>query len=222
MRKIDPKLREQMRKTYAQKLMSIIRVQGFNSLKIQDIAEHMQISKATLYNYFSSKEEILNEITVNYIEYFKQGEQTIENNQFTYIERFQKVFEQEVLTAIYISELFLEELKIGFPNLYEEIIFARRKRKTTIKYFYEQGMKEGVFHSLNPQILLMQDEVALRKLLEPTYLLEEGLTTKQALLDYYEAKKIQIIKSETLLSASDEAMTEIIEHLSRKLATSYL
>ena len=219
MRKID---KEEMRRTYAKKIINVIRVQGFNSLKTQDMAEHMQISKATLYNYFSSKEEIIHEVAQIYISFFEQVDQTILNSELTYIDRFQKAFQQEVLTSIYISNLFLEELKIGFPDLYEGIISAHRKIKSNIRQFYKMGMEEGIFHSLNPYILLMQDEIILRKLLDPTFLIEEGITIKQALFDYYQAKKVQIIKPDALLAINDEPMIEVIEHLARKLSNSYL
>ncbi|MFS1511437.1 TetR/AcrR family transcriptional regulator [Chengkuizengella sp. SCS-71B] len=222
MRKIDPELREEMRKTYVLKLMNVIRLKGFNTLKIQDMAEHMQISKASFYNYFSSKEEIIQELTGTYIAYYEEVDQTILNKEITYIDRFQKVFEQEVLTFIYISELFFEELKVGFPELYEGIISARRKRKMNIRQFYEMGMKEGIFQSLNPSILMLQDEVMLRRLLDPAFLLEEGLTIKQVLFDYYQAKKVQIFKPDELKRINDKlTILEKIEFLSLKLSNSY-
>ncbi|MDP5276240.1 TetR/AcrR family transcriptional regulator [Chengkuizengella axinellae] len=222
MRKIEPELREEMKKTYVGKLMNVIRIKGFNSLKIQDMAKYMQISKASLYNYFSSKEEIIQEITQTYIVYFEEVDQAILNNELTYIDRFQKVFEQEVLTFIYISELFLEELKVGFPDLYDGIISARRKRKENIRQFYEVGLKEGVFNELNPSIFIVQDEVMLRKLLDPAFLLAEGLTIKQVLKDYYQAKKIQVFKADKLTTMNDDSkIMEKIEYLTRKLSNSY-
>ncbi|NDI37101.1 TetR/AcrR family transcriptional regulator [Chengkuizengella sediminis] len=222
MRKIDPELRGQMRKTYVGKLMNVIRIKGFNSLKIQDMAEYMQISKASLYNYFSSKEEIIQELTRTYIAYYEEVDQTILNNELTYIDRFQKLYEQEVLTFIYISELFLEELKVGFSELYEGIMSARQQRKMNIRQFYEMGMKEGIFHTLNPSIYTVQDEVMLRKLLDPAFLLEEGLTIKQVLFDYYQAKKVQVFKADELKRINDKStILEKIEYLTRKLSNSY-
>jgi len=64
-----------------------------------------------------------------------------------------------------------------------------------IHAFYQNGMKEVVFNGLNTSILIIQDETVLGKLVNTSFLIDEELSLKQALFDYYVAKKTQIHKT---------------------------
>lgn len=97
-----------MRKAYVKKLIPVIRTQGFLSLTIQDIARIMNFSRASLYNYFSSKEDIIMELTNLCIDYINEAGQTLFNEALSYPLRFQKVFEQAVLSAVYASDIYLK------------------------------------------------------------------------------------------------------------------
>ena len=90
-----------IRKTYVKKLIHVIRTQGFHSLTIQDIAQVMGLSRATIYNYFSSKEDIIMELNNLCIDYLNEAGQAISNEELPYPIRFQKVFEQTVFSAVY-------------------------------------------------------------------------------------------------------------------------
>jgi AcrR family transcriptional regulator len=44
------------------KIIPVLRTKSISSLRMDDIAKYMDISKATLYKYFSSKEEIIQSV----------------------------------------------------------------------------------------------------------------------------------------------------------------
>jgi len=97
---------------------------------------------------------------------------------------------------------------------------ARKERYGAIHSFYDLGIKEGFFYPNNPAILIMQDEAVLKNMLNSSFLMEEGLSLKQALYDYYEAKKYQILKPEFLSSKEHECIQEVVERILQKLAAS--
>ncbi len=210
-----------MRVTYAKRLMNVIRTQGFNGLKIQDMARSMNVSKATLYNYFSSKEDIIEEVANVYLAYIQEIDETVLNSRLSYGYRFQKVFEQAALSSIYTSDIFLNDLKLSFPQWYEEMMTARKKRMNSIEAFYKEGMKEGVFHPLNVMILVKQDEEMFQALLNPDFLAEKGLSMKQALYDFYEMKKYQLLKSSVIETVDDEAIQDIITYILTKVSNAF-
>jgi AcrR family transcriptional regulator len=70
----------------------------------------MNLSRASLYNYFSSKEDIIMELTNLCIDYINEAGQTISNEELPYSLRFQKVFEQAVLSVVYASDIYLTDL----------------------------------------------------------------------------------------------------------------
>ena len=134
------------------------------------------------------------EVTNYYIAYIRDAEQTISNEELSYPIRLQKVFEQAVFSAFYASDIYLNDLKKSCTPLYEKKMTSRKERLTAIHAFYQKGIKAGFFNELNPSILIMQDEAVLQKILNSSYVTEEGLSLKQALYDYYEAKKVQVFK----------------------------
>ncbi len=218
LRKIAPEERLNMRKTYAGKIINVVRTQGFLSFTIQDIAKLMNISRASLYNYFSSKEDIIMEMTDLYIDYINEADKTISNEDLSYQLRLLKVFEQAVLSAIYASDIYLNDLKTSCTVLYEKKMLSKRDRLASLYMFYQNGIDAGVFNTLNPTILVMQDEVVLLKLFNSSFLIEEGLSLKQALYDYYEAKKIQVLKPEYFNSEENAGIDCVIDHILQKIS----
>jgi AcrR family transcriptional regulator len=218
LRKIAPDERQMIRKAYVKKLIHVVRTQGFLSLTIQDIAKTMNLSRASLYNYFSSKEDIIMELTNLCIDYINEAGQTISNEGLSYPLRFQKVFEQAVFSAVYTSDIYLTDLKRSCRNLYEKKMQSRKEQLSAIHTFYRNGMNAEVFNQLNPSILIIQDETVLGKLVNTSFLVEEELSLKQALFDYYVAKKTQILKPEYLQNTEHEDINAMMEGILKKLA----
>jgi len=218
LRKIAPDERQMLRKAYVKKLIHVIRTQGFLSLTIQDIAHAMNLSRASLYNYFSSKEDIIMELNNLCINYINEVGQIISNEKLSYSLRFQKVFEQAIFSAVYASDLYLNDLKRSCPNLYEKKRQSRKEQVSIIHTFYRNGMKEQVFNELNAAILIIQDEIVLEKLVNTTFLMEEELSLEQALFDYYVARKTQVFKPEYLQSTVNEDINAMVNCILNKLA----
>ena len=219
MRKIAPEEKQLLRKSYVKRIMNVVRTKGFLSLTISDMAKLMNMSRASLYNYFSSKEEILLEVIEYYLTYIHEADQMIADESLSYQIRLQKVYEQTVLSALYASDLFMHDLKIGCPALYSRKMKARKERLATVHAFYSQGMEAGIFHELNPTILIIQDEAALKVMTDASFLLKEGFSLKHVLYDYYEAKKVQVLKPEAIEGEADEQIHEVIERILQKLAS---
>ncbi len=217
MRKIAPEERAIKRKSYVKKLMHVVRNQGFTSLNIQDIARSMNMSRASLYNYFSSKEEIIKEVTEYYIAYFREADATISDQSLSYPYRLQKVFEQAVLSAFYASDIFMRDLKQSCPALYEKKMLSRTERSATLHSFYQEGMKAGVFNELNPAILILQDDATLKEIIDSECLKKKGLSLKQALVDYYEAKKFQVFKVQSLKEENAGTTEGMVEDILYKI-----
>ncbi|MGG2095827.1 TetR/AcrR family transcriptional regulator [Bacillus sp. S13(2024)] len=208
----------EMRKKLIFKLLPIVKKQGISPLRTDDIARYMDISKATMYKYFSSKEEIIQYIVKIYAEYITSIDQTIFEETVPFGERFQKTFEQSLLISFYISDAFLSDLKHNAPVLYEQIIQAQNERNNQLKKFYEEHIEKEVFNAINPALILIQDDVLLRKFFEPTILIQNNMTLYQALFDYYMLKKHQVIHHEHRGHVDDEKMKSTIQYIVQKVS----
>ncbi|SFI78542.1 MULTISPECIES: TetR/AcrR family transcriptional regulator [unclassified Bacillus (in: firmicutes)] len=209
----------EMRKKLIFKLLPIVKKQGISPLRTDDIARYMDISKATMYKYFSSKDEIIQYIVKVYAEYITSIDQTIFEESVPFGERFQKTFEQSLLIAIYISDTFILDLKHSAPVLYEQIIQAQNERNNKLKKFYEEHINKEVFNKINPALILIQDDVLLRKLFEPTILIQNNMTLYQALFDYYILKKQQVIHHKYKDEIDDSKMVSTIQYIVQKVSS---
>lgn len=196
--------------TYINKIKPIIRKTSFSQLKIDEIAKYMDISKATLYKRFSSKDEIIQAVVEDYINYLLEGDLDNQNEGISYAERFQKTFIHSLKCVTYISDVFLQDLKESYPHLWDQLVVAQQNRNHNLQVFFESGMQQGVFNQINAQLFMVQDEVVLRRIMDQSFCIQYDITLKQALIDFYNLKKYQLFKPQYLDTANDSIIAKEI------------
>ncbi|KEK23363.1 TetR/AcrR family transcriptional regulator [Bacillus gaemokensis] len=196
--------------TYINKIKPIIRKTSFSQLKIDEIAKYMDISKATLYKRFSSKDEIIQAVVEDYINYLLEGDLDNQDEGISYAERFQKTFIHSLKCVTYISDVFLQDLKESYPHLWDQLVVAQQNRNHNLQVFFESGMQQGVFNQINAQLFMVQDEVVLRRIMDQSFCIQYDITLKQALIDFYNLKKYQLFKPQYLDTANDSIIAKEI------------
>lgn len=195
---------------------------GFKTLKMEDVAKFMDVSRATMYKYFSSKEEVMDGVVNVYIDYINGLVlQTLNGTDSSYAIRFQQLFEQSIHLTESITSAFLNDLETIFPDLYYCLTGALHNREQQIIKFYESGISADIFNKINPKLILLQDEVMLSEIVSYKYLLRNHVTLKQILYDYYFLKKIQLFKAEKLKNIDDSMIDSIIDHCVEKFKRRY-
>ena len=199
--------------TYINKIKPVIRKMSFSQLKIDEIAKYMDISKATLYKRFSSKDEIIEAVVEDFINYLLEDADN-QDESMTFAERFQKTFIHSLKCVTYISDVFLQDLKEAYPHLSDQLVAAQQNRNRNLQMFFESGMEQGYFNKMNAPLFMVQDDVMLRRIIDHTFCIQYDITLKQAILDFYNLKKYQLFKPEFLDVVDDsEIEKEIIANL---------
>ncbi|ANU10944.1 TetR family transcriptional regulator [Planococcus antarcticus DSM 14505] len=211
MRKISLKERQIMRRSYAEKIMETVSTEGFITLTIQDLACLMGISRASLYNFFASKEDIILEVTEIYIDYLKKTNQFINNSRFSYVQRLPTVFEQSAFSAVYASEIYLSELRSVYPAFYDRKLKLANERIAILHTFYENGIIDGDFNPLHPALIVAQDEAALRKILNSSFLTDVGLSLEDGMYGYYEIMKHRTFTPASMKRGQDPYIKNVVE-----------
>jgi AcrR family transcriptional regulator len=188
---------------YIEKIKPIIRKIKYSQLKIDDIAKYMDISKVTLYKHVSSKDEIIQQVVDYYINYFQEADAVVKDDSVSFIERFQKTFAQSLICVIYVSDLFLHDLKEFYPHLFENLAAAQQNRNKNLQTFFESGMDQKIFNRMNPVLFMVQDDAVLRRIMEPSFSIQYDVTLKQAIIDFYKMKQYQLLKPEYLDTIDD-------------------
>jgi len=206
----------QMRQKLTNKLLFHVRKNGFQGLKMDEISKIMDISRATLYKYFSTKEDIISFIVSTFVEYIHEIIEDSDPDQ-VFVQRFQQTFEQTILLKEYITDIFLRELENSYPENYERLKEAMKQREYQELAFYDEGIKEGFFNKIDGRLIIMQDEI-LSNVLDVKYLMENHLTVYQVLFDYYNLKKFQLFKPDKIKMMDDNLMIPRIECMAQKIS----
>ncbi|MFK4417459.1 MULTISPECIES: TetR/AcrR family transcriptional regulator [unclassified Paenibacillus] len=199
------------------KLAPYVKKHGFQTLRMDEIAKIMDISRATLYKYFSTKEEVIEYVVNNFIEFINELVMDSLDTDQLYGTRFQQLFEKSILLAVYITDIFLNELEHIYPEKYDRLRIALQFQEQQLLEFYEEGIQKGVFNQVNGKLLILQDEL-LRSMTDIKYLMLNHLTIYQVLYDFYQLKKVQLFKPEKIQSVDDASMIPRIEHLAQKIS----
>lgn len=215
---MEPQMEKQyrMRKKLTNKLLPYVMKHGFQSLKMDEISKIMDVSRATLYKYFSAKEDVIAFIVNTCIEYIHEIIQDTDSDQLL-VQRFQHTFEQTVLLKEVLTDAFLQDLESSYPETYERLKVAMKQRENQELAFYEEGMKSGGFNRIEGRLIVLQDDL-LKNMLDVKYLMENQLTVYQVLFEYYTLKKIQLFKPDKLNLINDDAMIPKIEHMAQKIS----
>ncbi|WP_340400618.1 TetR/AcrR family transcriptional regulator [Paenibacillus sp. FSL H8-0079] len=205
-----------MRITLTSRLLTYVKKNGFQSLKMDEIAKIMDISRATLYKYFSTKEDIITFIVSICVEYIYEIIEDSDSDQVI-VQRFQQTFEQTILLKEFFTDIFLRDLESSYPENYERLEVAMKQREDQELAFYDEGIKEGYFNKIDGRLIVMQDEI-LSNVLDVKYLMENHLTVYQVLFDYYNLKKFQLFKPDKIIMIDDNLMIPRIEYMAQKIS----
>lgn len=190
---------------------------GFQALRMDDIAKYMNVSRATLYKNFSSKKDVIEgiiRIVIDYIEMLE--ERSPEDNEISFGIWFQRLFGQTVALVGNMTDVFIKDLQMEYPDVYAQLKNVLTIRKQQILEFYRDGKNRGIFNPINENFILLQDDILLREIVNPKYLLNNQVSIRRVLHDYYQFQKFQLFKAEKLLMLDDFQIEPFIEHFVEK------
>ncbi|MBM7703743.1 TetR family transcriptional regulator [Metabacillus iocasae] len=147
-----------MKNKLTEKSIELFERRGFSETSIQDIVDALGVTKGTFYYYFSSKEELLMNIHLRYIdEMLKQQEDILLNDAKSCKE---KIFDMVYMLIRHIktdgssAKVFFREMKNLSEERLNEIIEKRDLFRFNIEQIVIKGIETGEFRSdLNPSIV---------------------------------------------------------------------
>ncbi len=190
-RKDDPEKKNR----WVKSLLPIIKQKGISSFTMDEIAAQLEKSKATIYKYFNSREEIM-ALAIEQILKDVGGFQEIINDQDKpFLERYimsLKFFSGRISG---ISVEFLEDLKQGYPLLWKKVEEFRDMAIQILGAHYEMGMKKGIFNRFSTSVLVMTDQLFFTAFTDPKFLEANKLSPQDAFDQYFRMKLFGILGS---------------------------
>lgn len=157
-----------------------IKIYGLRRFTMDDIAEDLRISKKTLYQYFSSKKELIKEVVDGAVELEKQITDEALAGVDNWFDKLDSVLSVHIYNNLPYSRL--DEITRYFP---EERISIKRIIEYKVKVLREllqQGLEEGRLRGdINLQIVILALEKVFFIPTDEEFLKQNDLTVNQLL-----------------------------------------
>lgn len=170
------------------------RDRGLKSFSMDDMAEVIGVSKATLYKYFSSRDEIVALFIGKKVEESAGFVPLLQDETVDYIQRYRNAMAYFSQTVADTSVLLLADLKEMYPDIWKLIDNFRDYSVEVLAGYYDKGIKDGHFAPIHTAVLTAADQYALTVLTDPEFLTKNKLSMREAIEEYFEMRVNGIIK----------------------------
>lgn len=181
---------------WVKKLLPLFKEKGLKGYSMDEMASYLEISKATIYNHFKSKDEIVDSVIQLKINELKAFEDYINNINLPFLTRYFKGIQYFTSRLSDFSNLFLHDLQKQYPLQWQAFSNFQNKCIEIIKEYYQEGIRQGVFNNINLSLLVMSDRIFFQLLSVPEYLSELNITLEQAFEEYFKMKFNGLLKDE--------------------------
>lgn len=169
---------------------------GFFNATVDELAKRNNISKRTIYKYFSSKEEMITSVMQQFI---TETEALVDQ----YLNSAEDPVKKIISTARLLPErvamlnpLMLSDLQTHYPQLWDQVEQFRAEKLKHIVNILVQGSQQGYFKEINPVIVTASLLATVRTVINPTFILENNLTMDQAFKAVFDTFLYGIVKSQ--------------------------
>ncbi len=199
------------------KLYALFAKYGFDGISMDEVSRQMNISKATLYRYFTSKEDIVRSM----VQYLNTH---LDSVQFSDCADIRDV--TDALQAFYVKSLlnealsgmqFLTDLEHKFPEMYRSCRFAMDAMQERFSNFYRMAVERGFFKELPFSLVSRQFQSMLPAIISVDYLEEQNLTLVKAIRAYYRMFLEQILTEAYLPVTGREKTYAFADEVARVL-----
>lgn len=156
---------------------------GFSKTTMEELAQSMGMSKKTIYKFFSSKDEIVKEITREKLYTINaQCECFRSDNSVEFIERIKMTINYLTTEMQKMKPQFYLDVQRTLPDLWKEVdTFRNEKIMNDFGLMVKQGVDLGIFRNdVNVQLFVLMYATAMRSIINPEVLSHLPVNISQA------------------------------------------
>ncbi|NDV82351.1 TetR/AcrR family transcriptional regulator [Bacteroides sp. 51] len=173
--------REDLKEKVIIEAMEAFKRHGIKSIRMDDIANLLRMSKRTLYEIFEDKETLLKECILYHQQQNQRGLEEIVRESKNVLEVILKCYKGSIEMYHRTNKKFFEEIK-KYPKVYDMIMNSREKDNTVVINFLKRGVDQGIFRAdINFAIIhaLLREQMDL--------LMTSNVSKQFSFLEVYEA-----------------------------------
>lgn len=204
------------KRAFVQKLMPIVQAESLHNWTMDQLASTAGVTKATLYKYFRSQEEIIMEIVTHKLGRLQAIEPIVNDTSIPYLERYLRGVRLFIDNFKGISTDFLSDLKEMYPAVWDQIEQFRENMNIMVGDFYQEGIDKGVLKDVHPAVLIMSDQLFFTRLIDPDFLQKHNLTIEDVFRDYFKVKLEGAISEEAICENRSKEIDNLLYDLSKE------
>ena len=161
--------------------------EGFYKTSMDELAKDLQISKKTIYKYYSSKENLVEEIVNTNICYDDSKMNEILDSNDNVVLKLLRITNTNLSRYSKISEKWIKDVQTQTPHIYGQICqFRAKKIETTMIKLINQGVKEELMENHNPQIVIEIMTNIMSSVSKSDFLIKNNISLHDALKSVFE------------------------------------
>ncbi len=190
---------EDKREKWITVCMDFFSEKGIRDVTMDDVATVLNISKATIYNHFKSKDEmVMTAIAIKLAE-IKGYEDFFEDKSLPFIERYHRAMKYYSEKMLTISPILVKDVKEVYPELWAHVQMFRNHFNFVATKYYHEGIERGFFfEDIDVRVLVASDRWFLESLVESDFLVANDISLEDAFKAFFRIKFDGIIRSKLL------------------------
>jgi AcrR family transcriptional regulator len=151
---------------------------GFAGISVDEISSGLAISKKTFYKYFSSKEDVVQQILERFMGTIRANVERILLSDKSAVEKYSEVITMIGTNASRLIPAFGRDLQRRMPHLWKQVEDFRRQRISDVfTRLNHQGILEGTMRpDMNPRVFLMSVLASIDRIMQPEVLANESFS----------------------------------------------
>jgi AcrR family transcriptional regulator len=161
--------------------------EGFYKTSMDSLATELQMSKKTIYKYFSSKNELVETVVKSFMTQVKQKIDSVIKEEDNSLIRALHLFEIMIEVTTKFSDKWIKDIRIHLPELWKTIDEFRTKRAyAVLGSIIQQGQKEGIIIEKPADLIIHLYVTAMRSIVNPDFLYYQKMSYKEAIQSTFE------------------------------------
>jgi len=171
-----------MKNTIINAAMEEVNLRGLR-FTMQDLATRLKVSKRSLYQNFSSKENLIDEMVDLILAEMVKEEQEIYTSNVLITTKIEQLLTIHPYAAEMFNKNIYEDLRRIFPKQWQKIEKSRFERQKHLQILIKQGIQDGVLRPVNINLVGQVLKNAFDSFTSYSFLENSGLTYKKAMQD---------------------------------------
>lgn len=180
---------ELIKEKYVIKFMIYFQNHGLQHFSMSKMATDLKMSKTTIYNHFTTKEEIISAVVDYKLSIIKEYQTVLENITLPYVDRYRKSMLFFCVQTYDVSAPLLMQIEHNYPKIWKKVEQFQLGVMRNLRSYYEVGIEIGMFKKeMNPFLLYLDDQKFFELLSNQKVLADHKISVLEAFNHHFSTK----------------------------------